>query len=148
MMKQFDGDQSPEAVKPGTTSLPALKPVHPNTSSIDMQDWLELVAAPMSDLSNSSSIWWSKVRELANDTYKRWVQASPIERLNIQRPVSSDLEVGKWARVNARASSMIMLALDPSVASEIVARRLTQSTPALLFRLMTLYQPGGEYEKG
>ena len=29
-----------------------------------------------------------------------------------------------------------------------VARRLTQSTPGLVFRLMTLYQPGGEQEKG
>ena len=121
---------------------------HYGTRCIDVQDWLELVAAPMSDLSNTSSVWWARVRELANETYKRWTKASPIERLNIQPPVSSELEGGRWARVNARASSMIMSALDSSVASEIVARRLTQSTPALLFRLMTLYQPGGEYEKG
>ena len=148
LMKQMDGDQSPEAVKPGTTTLPALKAINPRTSPIDVQDWLELVAAPMSDLSNTSATWWAKVRELASMTYKRWTQASPIERLNIQPPFSKELEEGRYARVNARAASMIMLALDSTVSGEIVARRLTQSTPALLFRILTLYQPGGEYEKG
>ena len=147
LMKQMDGDQSPEAVKPGTTTLPLLKAVNPQTSPIDVQDWLELVAAPMSDLSNTSSAWWSKVRELAASTYKRWTQASPIERLTIQPPFSRELEEGRYARVNARAASMIMTALDSTVSGELVARRLTQSTPALLFRIMTLYQPGGEFER-
>ena len=148
LMKQMDGDQSPEAVKPGTTTLPLLKAVNPQTSPIDVQDWLELMAAPMSDLSNTSSAWWSKVRELAASTYKRWTQASPIERLTIQPPFSRELEEGHYARVNARAASMIMTALDSTVSGELVARRLTQSTPALLFRIMTLYQPGGEFERG
>ena len=102
----------------------------------------------MADLSNTSATWWAKVRELASMTYKRWSQACPIERLNIQPPFSKELEEGRYTRVNARAASMIMLALDSPVSGEIVARRLTQSTPALLFRILTLYQPGGEYEKG
>ena len=62
-------------------------------------------------------------------------------------PVSTELESGKWSRVNARAASMVVQALDPSVSSEMVTRQLTRSTPALLFRLLTLYQPGGESEK-
>ena len=69
----------------------------------------------MSDLSNTSSAWWTKVRELATATYKRWTHASPIERLTIQPPFSKELEEGKYARVNARAASMIMLALDSTV---------------------------------
>ena len=59
----------------------------------------------------------------------------------------TELESGKWSRVNARAASMVVQALDPAVSSEMVARQLTRSTPALLFRLLTLYQPGGESEK-
>ena len=50
---------------------------------------------------------------------------------------------GEW-----RAASMIMAALDVTVSSEMVARWLTQSSPGLVFRLLTLYQPGGEQEKG
>ena len=40
-----------------------------------------------------------------------------------------------------------MLALADGVRSEMVARRLTGSATSILFRLMTLYQPGGEEEK-
>ena len=42
---------------------------------------------------------------------------------------------------------MILLALHENVRSEMVARRLTGSTVSLLFRLITLYQPGGEAER-
>ena len=41
-----------------------------------------------------------------------------------------------------------MASLDAAVSSEMVARRLTKSSPGLVFRLLTLYQPGGEQEKG
>ena len=148
MMKQLDeGELSPEAVKPGVSVLPALKAVSPQTAPIDIQDWIEMLNAPMADLSNSSAVWWSKVRELAMETYKQWAHSTPLERLHVNPPVASELETGKWSRVNARAASMVVQALDPTVSSEMVARQLTRSTPALLFRLLTLYQPGGESEK-
>ena len=149
MMKQLDegGEASPEAVKPGMSVLPTLKAVNPQTAPIDIQDWIEMLNAPMADLSNSSAAWWAEVRQLAMDTYKEWARATPLERLHVKPPVSSELESGKWSRVNARAASMVVQALDPTVSSEMVARQLTKSTPALLFRLLTLYQPGREAEK-
>ena len=148
MMKQYDGGElSPEAVKPGTLALPPLKGIDPLTASIDVQDWLEVITSAMSDLSNSSGQWWLQVKALASTTYDLWSRATPLERLTVQPPVETDLERGRWARVNARAASMVMSALDGAVSSEMVARRLTQSTPGLVFRLMTLYQPGGEKEK-
>ena len=148
MMKQYDGDASPEAVKPGTSTLPTLKPVESTTSSVELQDWMEMIAPAMADLSNSSAQWWTKVRTLAEETYALWSRASPLQRLNVQPPLGTDLESGKWARVNARGASMLMSAVDQSVGAELVARRLTQSCPGIIFRLMTLYQPGGEQEKG
>ena len=83
------------------------------------------------------------MKEHATTTYDAWVK-----RLVIKPPTESELEKGKWSRVDARAASMIMAALDVTVSSEMVARRLTQSSPGLVFRLLTLYQPGGEQEKG
>ena len=38
-MKQYDGDVSPEAVKPGTSTLPVLKEVDTATASVDLQSW-------------------------------------------------------------------------------------------------------------
>ena len=140
-------DRSPEAVKPGTSSLPVLPAVHAETSSIDIADWLEMLAAPMADLSDGSSEWWCLVREKAMDAYNRWSNAGPMEKLAISPERDTSLEGGRWSRVNSRAASMIVLALHESVRSEMVARRLTGSTVSLLFRLMTLYQPGGQAER-
>ena len=147
MLKQYDGDASPEAVKPGTTSLPSLKPINTATSSVDLQDWLEVIAPAMADISNSSSEWWKGIRQAADDVYAQWARATPMQRLGIQPPSNPKLEEGKFTRINARAASMLMAALDPSISTEMVARRLTRSCTGLVFRLMTLYQPGGEQEK-
>ena len=138
-MKQYDGESSPEAVKQGTLALPPLKGIDPLPASINVQDWLEIITSAMSDLYNSSGQWWLQVKALASTTYDLWSRATPLERLTVQPLVETDLVTGKWARVNARAASTVMSALDWAVSSEMVARRLTQSTLGLVFRLMTLY---------
>ena len=145
--KDKDGEQSPETVKPGTTTLPPLPAVRVETASVDIMDWLEMLTSPMSDLSDGSGLWWERVKSTATRSYVEWAQASPMERLRISPPRNESLETGKWSRVNSRASSMLMLALAEGVRSEMVARRLTGSTTSILYRLMTLYQPAGEEEK-
>ena len=137
----------PEAVKPGTSTLPELKPPLPESSPVEVQDWLQLLAAPMSDLSDSSGEWWCQVQQLAQDAYRVWSDATPLERLTLRAPRSKDLEEGRYARLNARAASMILAALDPSVRGDLVSRKSTQSTSQILYRILTLYQPGGENEK-
>ena len=62
-------------------------------------------------------------------------------------PETVELEGGQWSRVNSRAASMIITALPDTVRQEVVARRLANSTTKLLFRLLQIYQPGGESEK-
>ena len=145
--KDRSGDKSPETVKPGVSSLPSLPQVSPTTASVDIMDWLELLAAPMSDLSDGSGEWWLRVKSEASKAYQAWTSASPIEKLRIQPPQVSELETGRWSRVNSRASSMILLALHGDVRQEMASRRSTGSAAALLFRLLTIYQPGGQQEK-
>ncbi|OLP85824.1 hypothetical protein AK812_SmicGene33144 [Symbiodinium microadriaticum] len=145
--KEKDGEQSPETVKPGTTTLPPLPAMRVETASVDIMDWLEMLTSPMSDLSDGSGQWWERVKTTATRSYVEWAQSSPMERLRISPPRDESLESGKWSRVNSRASSMLMLALADNVRSEMVARRLTGSATSILYRLMTLYQPAGEEEK-
>ena len=151
MLKQMSGDKSgertPEAVKPGTSTLPVLPPVKSETASVDLLDWLELIEAPMSDLSDGSAAWWRQVRASSAAAYDVWVVSGPIERLGITPTSGGELEEGKWSRVNSRAASMILTALDESIRSELVSRRMTGSVTSIVFRLLTLYQPGGEEEK-
>ncbi|OLQ13573.1 hypothetical protein AK812_SmicGene2398 [Symbiodinium microadriaticum] len=151
MLKQYDktkeGDRSPsENIKPGTSVLPLLKDVAADTACVDIMDWMELIDAPMSDLSDGSASWWRRVVTEAYRTYGLWTLASPVERLTIA-PEVGDLETGQWSRVNSRAASMIVMALPDGVKSEVVARRQATSTTKLLYRLLQLYQPGGEDEK-
>ena len=100
---------------------------------------LEMIAAPMADLSDG--------KEEAAKSYSLWTSASPVEKLKIQPPHVVELETGRWSRVNSRAASMILLALHENVRQEMVSRRSTGSATALIFRLLTIYQPGGQQEK-
>ena len=101
----------------------------------------------MSDFSDSSQVWRSAVVQVSKDAYDRWVTASPIERLQVEPDDRTELTEGKWGRVNARACSRLLEALDPAVKSDIIARKANQAAPKILFRLYTTYQPGGTGER-
>ena len=140
-------EDAPESVKTGITALPKLAPPDPSGGSLDFQDWLQQVSGLMSDFSDSSQVWWSAVVQVSKDAYDRWVTASPIERLQVEPDDRTELTEGKWGRVNARACSMLLEALDPAVKSDIIARKANQAAPKILFRLYTTYQPGGTGER-
>ena len=140
-------EDAPESVKTGITALPKLAPPDPSGGSLDFQDWLQQISGLMSDFSDSSQVWWSAVVQVSKDAYDRWVTASPIERLLVEPDDRTELTEGKWGRVNARACSMLLEALDPAVKSDIIARKANQAAPKILFRLYTTYQPGGTGER-
>ena len=140
-------DDAPESVKPGITALPKLTAPDPLGGSLDFQDWLQQIAGLMSDLSDSSHLRWSGVLQVSKDAYDRWVIASPIERLQVEPDDRPELVEGKWGRVNARACSMLLDALDSAIKSDIIARKANQAAPKILFRLYTTYQPGGTGER-
>ncbi|CAE7383374.1 RE1, partial [Symbiodinium sp. KB8] len=125
MIKQLDkgaeGDRSPEQVKPGTTALPLLKEVAAESACVDVMDWLEMIDGPMSDLSDSSAGWWRAVMSEANRAYGIWTQAAPLDKLSIA-PDPTNLENGKFSRLNSRAAAMIIASLHDSVKQEVVAR--------------------------
>eukprot|EP00439_Symbiodinium_sp_Y106_P008027 s10981_g1.t1 len=132
-------DEAPEQCKPGTTSLPSLQSPSGNESAVALQDWIEVIDGPLRDISDSSSWWWDAVKERAQESYRKWVALGP--------PTADDLEKGKFSRLSARTAGMMLQAMTESVRTEMVARAITRSPVALLFRLCTMYQPGGESEK-
>ena len=138
---------APETVKTGIIAFPKLAPPDPSGGSLEFQDWMQLIAGLMSDFSDSSQVWWSGVVQISKDAYDKWVVASPIERLTVEPDERSELTEGKWGRVNARACAMLLDALDPTVKSDIIARKANQAASQILFRLYTTYQPGGTGER-
>ena len=146
-LKQMDRKDGPEVVKPGISSLPALDPPGKESSPVDIQDWLEEVGSIMGDLSDTSHEWWTGVRALADEHYKKWVKATPMEKLTLSLPKDAKVENGKYGRVNSRGAGMILGALPAEVKSEMVTKKVTGSSVALVFKLLTTYRPGGEQVK-
>ena len=118
-----------------------------NESAVAPQDWLEVIDGPLRDISDSSSWWWDAVKKRACDSYRIWVASGPYERLAHKPPTAEDLEKGKFSRLSARTAGMLLQAMAETVRAEMVARSITRSPVALLFRLYTMYQPEGESEK-
>ena len=116
-------------------------------SAVALQDWIEVIDGPLRDISDSSSWWWDSVKQRAQESYKKWVASGPYERLSLKPPTAEDLEKGKYSRLSARTAGMMLQAMSGVVRAEMVARAITRSPVALLFRLFTMYQPGGESEK-
>ena len=133
-------------MKLGVSSLPKLKGIDPNTSPIDFQDWVMLLKAPMHDMSATSHLCWPKVVHEAEQAYQRFATASPIEK-QVKPNVPVEFIMGKWSRVNSRATSMSLAAIEDDLRTEMVNCRMCDSAVGILYRLMTLCAPGGESEK-
>ena len=140
-------DEAPEAVKSQVPALPVLAAPEGVTTGIVLQDWLAQIAIAMQDLSPSSGAWWSKVMDVVHNTYTRWLGSTPLERLQLQPQQYSALAEGKWMRVNARACSMLLQSFTDVVKQDMISRRIVQHATLILFRLHTMYQPGGASEK-
>ena len=116
-------------------------------SALTFQDWLEISASAMSDISEASGTWWSGVTEQVELTYEKWLAATPLERLSIEPLNTETWTTGCWARVNARASTMIINSMNESLRVDMVARRATQNCVKMMFRAYTFHQPGGGAER-
>ncbi|OLP78092.1 Retrovirus-related Pol polyprotein from transposon TNT 1-94 [Symbiodinium microadriaticum] len=140
-------DEAPEAVKSSVPVLPLLTAPEGVSTGIVLQDWLAQIAIAMQDLSPSSGVWWSKVMDVVHSTYTRWLGSTPLERLQLQPHQYGSLAEGKWTRVNARACSMLLQSLTETVKQDMISRRVVQHAALIMFRLHTMYQPGGASEK-
>ena len=138
---------APEVVKPGISALPVLSAPGQDTSPVDIQDWLEEAGSVMTDLSDSSWEWWLQIKTLAEEHYRKWIKSTPMEKISLAMPKIPSLEQGRYGRVNARAAGMVLAALPAEVKSEMITKKVTGSTSSLIFKLLTVYRPGGEKEK-
>ena len=147
LQKDNGGEDVPEAVKTSVATLPILGPLEGDQSGLLFQDWLVQITTAMQDLSASSGLWWEGVKTIVVQSYSQWLGATPLERLGIEPSGSQELVAGKYLRINARACAMVIQSIPEAVKTDLIARRATQSMPLLLFRLYTLYQPGGAGER-
>ena len=136
----------PETVKPGITDLPRLPEYQPMTGSIDLLNWLTHIQPIMEDLSDTSYAWWEGTLQDAAAWYASYSAASPLERLRLKPLSSEGLHRPEWARVERRATAMMLSAVPGQVREEVIAMG-NVSWLALLCKLYAVYQPGNLQEK-
>ena len=148
LAKGHTASGSTELVKPGTSALAPLPELTAGCdAALAFQDWLEIASSVLSDVSELSGWWWKAVMEVVTRAYEAWLRATPLERLNIYPSGEDHLMEGKWSRLNARVASMLLGAMSVEMKGEMVAQRISQSTIHMIYRLHTLYQPGGSAER-
>ncbi|CAE7329845.1 TY5A [Symbiodinium sp. CCMP2592] len=147
-MQKGSSSSTSDNLKAGSNTLAPL-PDHKGgaEASLRFQDWMEITATTMTDISEKSGQWWKAVTLIVEAAYARWLAASHMERLAVQPEGMEQLCQHEWARINARACSMLVAAMGPELKADMIAQRITQYAPALVFRLYTWYQPGGSAER-
>ena len=136
----------PETVKPGITDLPRLPEYQPMTGSIDLLNWLTHIQPIMEDLSDTSAAWWEGTLQDASRWYASYSAASPLERLRLTPLSTPSLHRPEWARVERRATAMMLSAVPAQVREEAIAMGNVGSL-TLLCKLYAVYQPGNLQEK-
>ena len=127
------------------TDLPSLPALGGEQAPLLFGDWLTLVTPTMYDISQGSRIWWDQVlREVEELYYALWLQASPLQRLRL-RPQEGTTPAALH-RVEMKGATMLLQVLPETVKRDIVANR-TLSSASIIFKLFTLFQPGGGTEK-
>ena len=123
-----------ESVKPGTLALAELPDVRGGAqSALLFQDWVEVASSVMGDVSEQSGAWWKSVMLLVESAYGRWLSATPLERLSIGPEGTEDLVGNRWARLNARVTSMLLAAMTSELKADMLSQRISQNTPKMVF---------------
>ena len=78
--------------------------------------------------------------------YERYSSAAPLARLQLTPQPSSELLRPEWARVERRATAMMLSAVPRGVREEVIAHGQVSSL-SLLCKLYAVYQPGNLQEK-
>ncbi|CAE7942340.1 TY5A, partial [Symbiodinium sp. KB8] len=135
----------PEAVKPGISELPQLAEYQPSTGSIDLLNWITHIGPIMEDLSDTSLAWWEATMKDVLQWYKSYSTSPPLVRLQL-RPQPTHPLKPEWARVERRATAMLLSAVPRQVRDEVIAHGEVTSL-SLLCKLYAVYQPGNLQEK-
>ena len=146
LMKQSAGgskakgsdDHEEEVIRTGI-QLHALPEWNMESAPVDFQDWLLLISPQMGD-------WWNEAVQTAKDWYDSHQSMKPLEKLKHEIQPTAFLQQRRWARLEKRASNLLLLALPESQKEDIISTK-SLTVLNILARLMQNYQPGGAHEK-
>ncbi|CAE7765938.1 RE2 [Symbiodinium sp. CCMP2592] len=139
--------ERPEVLGKHVMSLPTLSEYSASNPTA-LGDWLAIVKPTLSSLTDSGHVWWDYTFDRASRAYTKWLSVSPLERLGIQAELEMyGTHMPQHILLEQRASILLLQAIPEVVKTDIVATR-RMSPSQILFKLLTVYQPGGAHERG
>ena len=136
------GGQHQEGVR--HCDIPQLPQPGVEGAALGFGDWMTIVGPVMSDLNSVAKTWWEESTAAAQHLYEQWLSSTPLEKLRL-KPVVTVSQA--FQRVEQRGVSMLLGVLPEPIRRDIIANR-SVSTVLILYKLHTIYQPGGAGERG
>eukprot|EP00438_Fugacium_kawagutii_P007098 Skav200526 [mRNA] locus=scaffold2291:63661:70974:+ [translate_table: standard] len=115
-------------------------------SPLQFGDWLHLAGPAMRDIGGMAAQWWQLTTGAAMAFYEKWKLATPLQRVQLTPELPSELQRPCYSRTEQRGVSMLLRAISAELQQVLVTDRQLTST-AILYKLLTTYQPGGPGEK-
>ena len=126
--------------------LPHLSELKTDEAPILVGDWVTLIGPIIGDISTGAGLWWSKVKVRAEALYAQWLNATPLQRAQIEVKLGAELSQPQYTRLEQRVTSMLLASLPDNLKQDILASRVLNSVN-VLFRVMVAGQPGGTAER-
>ncbi|CAE7031319.1 RE2 [Symbiodinium sp. CCMP2592] len=143
----FAGSSEVEEPSKLVTRLPMLAATKGQDAAVVAGDWLAQLEPSMSSLSSSAASWWQALMERVRVLYTRWLESTPILRLQIRQEVLAQRPpIDKYQRVEQRASMLLLDSLPEDLRAEVVSVRAV-TVEAMIFLVHCSFQPGGSAEK-
>lgn len=138
-------DEERDSLKAIPIVLPKLPEPDVRNAPLEAGDWIAQLTPLIGDVSTQAASWWSFVMSQVTKRYHSWLEAGPLDKLNIGCPDPVQMARGH-VRLAQRITTLLMGALPESLRQELVATRQLH-VPGIMFSVFRKYQPGGLREK-
>ncbi|CAE7940779.1 RE1, partial [Symbiodinium sp. KB8] len=129
------------------TKLPPLAASKGQDAAVVAGDWLAQLEPSMSSLSSSASLWWQSVMSKVRVLYTKWLESTPVQRLQIRQEVLVQRPLlDRYQRVEQRAAMLLLDSLPDDLKNEVISVRAV-TVEAMVFLVHCSFQPGGSAEK-
>ena len=136
-----------DTLKAVPVTLPVLPPQEGKEAGIVCGDWMVQVRLLIGDVAPNALQWWDDLMAEVMCRYQNWLQAGPLERLQMPSPQQGKYNYNATRRrLELRISTMLLASLPGALKTELVAARQL-SSGEIMYKVLRHYQPGGVSEK-
>ena len=124
--------------------LPKLERPSVGQPAVRCGDWIYQVRIIVQGMTETATTWWDHVEASAKETYDSWMSADAQEKYEIT--MAKPEEWPKYSMLSSKVSHLLLKAVSAEISRDAISERKTDPAE-ILFRILTLYQPGGLEER-